>query len=382
MVSQVSVADLLRSPKSWELVISCYSQQMPQASFLDYFWTWRSLVGGLFTVIKSEMPPARIYHSISTGYAGLALAKAKLETGRPAVLTEHGIYTNERRIEILMADWISDSVERGLVVDQKSRDLRDVWIQAFESYARICYACCEEITTLYAANQMLQEELGAGREKMRVIPNGVDPAPFSALARAGSQHRPTMAFIGRVAPIKDVKTFIAAASLVRAEISNVQALVIGPTDEDEPYFVECKALVDSLGLTDTVTFTGPADIRQYLPRVHVVVLTSLSEAQPLVVLEAGAAGLPCVTTDVGSCREMLEGQTDEAQTAPGGIVTELGAIDQVAAAVTRLLRDHELARTMGDNLRRRVLDSYQSEDAIAAYREMYSGLQTESREVI
>ena len=58
-------------------------------------------------------------------------------------------------------------------------------------------------------------------------------------------------------------------------------------------------------------FTGAVNIVEYLGRIHVVVLTSLSESQPLTILEAGAAGIPFVATNVGSCREVIEGRSDE-----------------------------------------------------------------------
>ena len=57
-----------------------------------------------------------------------------------------------------------------------------------------------------------------------------------------------------------------------------------------------------------MTFTGRVNLLEYLGKIDVVVLTSLSEAQPLVILEAGAAGVPVVATDVGACGEMILGQ--------------------------------------------------------------------------
>ena len=108
-------------------------------------------------------------------------------------------------------------------------------------------------------------------------------------------------------------------------------------------------------LDDTVVFTGAVNIFDYLPRIHVVALTSLSEAQPLVLLEAGAAGIPCVATDVGSCREILEGRSNETpRLGNGGEVTALVNPEQTADAVIRLLMDEEGRRNQGEILRSRV----------------------------
>lgn len=106
----VSFEQLLSSRFAWNLVVACYHRLTPHASFPDFFWAWRTLVGGLFAVLTTPIPAARVYHTISTGYAGLIAAHAAIRTGRPAAITEHGIYTNERRIDLLMAEWIADTI--------------------------------------------------------------------------------------------------------------------------------------------------------------------------------------------------------------------------------------------------------------------------------
>lgn len=371
----LSMHDLLQSSLSLDLIRRMYDEVMPHASFLQFYWAWRALFGGLFSVMKFELPRAQAYHAISTGYAGLLAARATLETGRPAAITEHGIYTNERRIEILMAGWISDSVEKGLAIDDPRMDLRDLWISAFEGYARTCYQACAVITTLYRDNQQLQRALGAAEEKLLVIANGIAMERFEKLSWASPEAQPTMALIGRVVPIKDIKTFIAAAALVRQKFPNLRVLVLGPTNEDPAYFEECRQLVAELDLSGCFTFTGNVQIAEWMPSIHVVVLTSLSEAQPLVLLEAGAAGIPCVATNVGSCREMIEGQADADGTMePGGFVTDLVAPDQVADGVCQLLASEDLRRRHGEAMRKRVRNSYHSDMAQRQYATLYRDL--------
>lgn len=369
---ETSLYDLLESREAFETVRGMYAALMPQASFLQFYWAWRALCGGMFATLKLELPDARIYHAISTGYAGLLAARAALETGRPALVTEHGIYTNERRIEILMADWISDTVDKGLNVDDPRMDLRDLWIKAFESYARACYEASSQVTTLYRDNQRLQVALGAEPDRLKVIANGIDVELFGALDIAGQDERPTMALIGRVVPIKDVRTFIAAAAAARGEVPDIRALVMGPTEEDPTYAEECRELITELGLEDCVELTGPVRLVEWLPKVHVVVLTSLSEAQPLVLLEAGAAGIPCVATNVGACREIIEGAGDaDDPLEHGGFITDLVSPNQVANRVCKLLRNSLLRKEMGENLRRRVRRRYASTTAQANYAALY-----------
>lgn len=366
---------LFNSPLAWEAVQRMYQRDMPQSSFLHYFWAWRALLGGLFAIAEFPLPEARVYHTISTGYAGLLSARAALETGRPSLLTEHGIYTNERRVELLMADWVADNIDKGHHLADARIDLRDLWVQAFEAYARTCYETADTIVTLYGDNQRAQRSLGAPSERLRVIANGIDLARFAGLARASDVSRPTIALIGRVVPIKDVKTYISAAAILKKRIPDLRALVLGPLDEDPLYADECHALVKALGLDGTVDFTGPVDVAEYLPEIHVAVLTSLSESQPLVLLEAGAAGVPFVATNVGSCREIIEGPPGEKpHLGHGGVVTGLVAPEEVADAAGALLTDHERRRAAGSALKARVEQHYTSQTAASAYHALYEEL--------
>ena len=313
-----------------------------------------------------------VYHAISTGYAGVAMARAVLTTGRPGILTEHGIYTNERRVEIAMADWLSDQMPSSLDIEGRRRDLRDVWIDAFTGYARTCYEACSRITTLYTGNQVLQSRDGAPAEKLQIIPNGVDYDGFSKVPRDPSPRRPTVALIGRVVPIKDVKTFIRASALLRDMVPDVRVLLLGPTDEDPEYFHECQQMVAHLGLENTFEFSGRVKLQDYLGNVDAIALTSISEAQPLVLLEAGAASVPSVATDVGSCREILHGRADEVPSlGPGGFVTPLSNPLATAKGLADLLLDDNLRKQYGEAIRARTEKYYNKRVVDGLYRDLY-----------
>jgi polysaccharide biosynthesis protein PelF len=364
---------LLDSLNAWNLLMHMYQATMPKTSFVDYFWSWRGLFGGLFSLLLPPLPEARAYHALCTGYAGLLLARAHLETGRPCAITEHGIYTNERRIEIASADWLEDPREFNLSVTGNKRELKDFWIDTFGNYSRLCYEACDAIVTLYEGNQEFQRMDGASPEKLRVIPNGIDPARFSGITK--KSHPPTVALIGRVVPIKDIKTYIRAVQLLKAAVPNVRAYMLGPDDEDPEYAAECRELMEYLGLKDTLIFTGKVDIMQYLGEIDINVLTSLSEAQPLVILEAGAAGIPTVATDVGACREMLMGGShEEPNLGAGGAVVRLSSPSDVADSLAKLLTDKDYyqrcCRAIGERVRR----YYSKEDQYKAYANLYAGL--------
>src|SRR5262249_35924685 len=186
-----------------------------------------------------------------------------------------------------------------------------------------CYQACAEVITLHGDNQSAQMMQGAAPARMRIIPNGVDYQALSKLPPASADAPPTVALVGRVVAIKDIKTFLQAIKTLRSHVPRLRAFVLGPTDEQPDYYQDCKMLMRDLGLSDTVRFTGQVDVMQYFPQIHVNVLTSLSESQPLSVLEAGAAGIPTVASNVGSCREILFGRSDEHPAlGPGGILTD------------------------------------------------------------
>ncbi|MFL6798704.1 MAG: GT4 family glycosyltransferase PelF [Xanthobacteraceae bacterium] len=372
LVKARRTSDLLDSTLAWTLVCDLYQREMPHESFLHFFWAWRALFGGLVATLSFPLPRARVYHTVSTGYAGLLAARAAVETGRPALITEHGIYTNERRIEILQADWIVDTLDKGFAIHDPRRDLRDFWSAAFESYARACYQACTEVITLHGANQPAQTALGAPPERMKIIPNGVDYQSLSRLPAAGVNARPTVALVGRVVPIKDVKTYLQAIAEIRPRFPHLAALVMGPTDEQPEYYQACSATVRDLGLGGVVHFTGQVNVAEYFPRIHVNVLTSVSESQPLSVLEAGAAAIPTVATDVGACREILFGRHDEhPPLGEGGILTDVASPHQTAAGVCELLSDLHRRRRLGLNMQQRVKRYYDMNLVDEAYASIY-----------
>ena len=172
---------LLNSKEAWQLLIRMYQVQYAKSSFLDYFWSWRSIMSGFFSVLLTPLPPAQVYHAVSTGYAGLLAARAKLETQKPVMLTEHGIYTNERRIEISMSDWFYQRTTGWLNENNSTKDLKDLWVDTFINYSHLCYQTSEKIITLFPENQTMQLADGADPEKLEVIPNGVDYQSYSKI---------------------------------------------------------------------------------------------------------------------------------------------------------------------------------------------------------
>jgi glycosyltransferase involved in cell wall biosynthesis len=332
--------------------------------------------GPLFTLaeIARNMPPARVIHSVSTGYAGLLGAMLRFVRKRPYILTEHGIYTKERKIDLAHAEWIKDAreaFEGGL--DDDVSYIRRLWIRFFEGLGRVAYAAADQIVALYEGNRARQIADGARAERTAVIPNGIDLERFGALrGKRGAEIPQVLGLLGRVVPIKDIRTFIRSMRSVAARLPEAQGWVIGPTEEDPAYARECRDLVTSLGLGEKVKFLGFQKPDDILPKLGLMMLTSISEALPLVLLEGYAAGVPTVATDVGSCRELVEGgRPEDRALGPSGAVVTIADPEATADAAVKLLTDPARWRAAQQAGIARVERFYTQTMMYDAYRAIY-----------
>lgn len=353
-----NVADFLSSKDYFDIVEQMAKETYNLVPFTELFWTVNSMVLPLFLTIRNDIPEADIYHSVSTGYAGVVGTLAKHIHNKPLLLTEHGIYSREREEEIIKADWVKGY-------------FKDLWIRYFYTLSNSIYESADEVITLFNRNKEIQVELGCVEEKIRIIPNGVEITNYSNLEQAPDDGKIRIGAIVRLVPIKDIKTMIQSFALVENEIPNALLYIMGPTDEDEAYYQECVQLVESLGIKNII-FTGLVQIRDYVGQMDILMLTSISEGQPLAILEGMASGKPFVTTNVGGCKELILGKDDDF--GPAGIVTPVMHYEQIAKGVIKLCKDKKLRETMGRNGHERVKNDYKRSEFITSYRNLYQSL--------
>jgi polysaccharide biosynthesis protein PelF len=355
-----SVSNFLTSKDFFDIIQEVCFEKYFQLPFTDMYWTLRSMVLPLFLSIVHPVPKADLYHSVSTGYAGVIGSLAKHLYQKPYLLTEHGIYTREREEEIIKADWVKGH-------------FKDLWIQYFYNMSNCSYYFADQIVTLFNKNKEVQIEIGCPKEKIKVIPNGVNISDYQASRMTEKQfeHVINIGAIVRIVPIKDIKTMLQSFAIVKREMPNAHFYIMGPLDEDEDYYQECLYLLNTLNIKDVI-FTGEISVKDYLKRMDLLVLSSISEGQPLAVLEGMASGKPFVTTDVGSCKELLQGVNDGFGQA--GIVVPVMHYSQMAEAIIRMARYDTLRKKMGINGLNRVASLYSKEKFIDSYKHLYKTL--------
>ncbi len=373
----ITRADLFHSDDSWNAIRAKYVDAPEGLDFNHFFWSVRTMHGPLFTLAKiaDNAPSANMYHSVSTGYAGYLGAMLKSKTGAPYIISEHGIYTKEREIDLAHVDWIPEDLDPFKVgLDDSMGYLRQTWIRFFRSLGRMSYSAADHIYTLYNGNRLRQIEDGAPESLLTIIPNGVSVANLSRFRRADDAPvPPVLALIGRIVPIKDIKTFVRAMRIIVAKVPDAKGWLVGPEEEDPAYVAECKALVESFGLEDSVQFMGFQKLTDIFPQIGLTVLTSVSEGQPLTTLEGFAAGIPTVTTDVGSCSELIYGDTAEDRAiGAAGAMVPIANPAAFAEAVIPLLTDADKWREARDAGINRVEKYYDEKDMLERYQSIYT----------
>lgn len=330
-------------------------EEYPFAGFTDLFWTIRSMFLQLFYLVSRPYPEADIYHSISTGYAGVIGGMASKKYQKPFILTEHGIYTREREEEILRADWVVSY-------------FKEMWISVFYMFSKFAYQQADRVTSLFERASLIQQDIGCPPEKCDVVANGI---PYDVFANIPSKKPNDWIDIGaiiRLAPIKDIKTMIYTFSRLKLENRNVRLHVLGGID-DEEYYQECLALVDYLKVKD-ILFKGVVDVKEYMKKLDFTLLTSISEGQPLSILESFASGRPVIATDVGCCKELIEGNESDTFGEAGICVPPMHQAD-LLQALMKISQDEELRKSMGLAGQRRVKEYYAHEEMVKNYNQVY-----------
>ncbi len=371
--SEPSREAFFRAKESWDLIVERYYKQHAHESFFEYFWTVRNLHRPFWEIKKmvNQIPKCKILHTASTGYAGFLGALLQNKQNVPYVITEHGIYTKERWIEIMRHFFFKLSFNKSSHFIEET-PMQKVWTNFFGILAKMAYQKSETIISLTEEYRQRQISDGAEAQKTQIISYGIDFNQYKFLNKQFNAKKPIFACIGRVVPIKDIKTFIRAAAIVLNKIPEAEAWVVGSMTEDPTYTQACVNLITTLGFEHKIKLLGTQNMMEIYQKIDLLILTSISEGSPFVMLESLAVGLPIVATDVGGCGELIHGKNSEDKAlGTSGRLVQIANPVATANAAIELLTNKELWETSQKIGLERVRKYYSMQQVNYNYGQIY-----------
>ena len=208
-------------------------------------------------------------------------------------------------------------------------------------------------------------------KRIVVVHNGVDLSLFDS-SKNGSKIRRELGIpaeaalvglIGRISPEKDIPCFLRAASVICRNIPDVWFLIVG--EGRQSLFEDLQKMAGALGLQPRLVWTGKRnDIEEVLAALDLLLLTSVIEGFPVVLLEAMAMGKAAIATDVGGNADLIvDGVT--------GFLAPPRDPDAVAAKAILLLRNPEMSQAMGKEARMRVETRFHIRDTVKCLEKLY-----------
>jgi glycosyltransferase involved in cell wall biosynthesis len=196
--------------------------------------------------------------------------------------------------------------------------------------------------------RVYNRRIGAGRVPERVIPNALQPDDFTP-------HQPNanaadFLFIGELRHLKGVDVLLQALARIAA-FEPVRAVIVGAGPDAEAF----KTMARELQLDDLIEFPGAMPARDAFPLGRCLVVPSRAESMPYIVLEAAAAAMPLLATNVGGIPEIVNG-TDTPLMPPADV-------DVLARAMQGFLSAPEEANTRASRLKAAVADRFTVERA-------------------
>jgi len=239
-----------------------------------------------------------------------------------------------------------------------------MWIQRIyiPTIARWIYSTADKIIcyTETERNQLI--DLGIHPEKISVIHNGVDTDHFAPLSNIAPKKQ--ILWIGKYVPGKGVEYLLRGFQLFSSEFPDYTLLMIGRGPQKD----DCLRMIEDLGLTEKVIlrdFVQNRDLPKIYQQSSLFVLPSLEEGVPRTILEAMACGVPVACTELPQLVKIVSGC---------GLLFPLRDPEALAAALSTLVSDTEMAQACGRNGRERAVSMYSWSDTVSRTLDLYASL--------
>ncbi|NOX16584.1 MAG: DUF3492 domain-containing protein [Epsilonproteobacteria bacterium] len=304
-----------------------------------------------FISLLPKLPEAPIYHSSAAAFCGLSCIVAKKKFNSKFLLTEHGVYIREQYL----------SASR----NQMPIRTKEFMMGLITLVSKLNFHFADIISPVCNYNSRWEIQWGVKKEKIHTIHNGIDTLKFRHINIEKKEDRAIVVMVARIDPLKDIETFIKTAEIVSKKIPNVLFKLYGPI-VDKKYFHYCQKLVNELNIEKNFIFAGSTNSPQNAYNEgDVVMLTSISEAFPFVVIEAMACEKVVISSDVGGTKEVLDGY---------GYVIKPKDYQEFADKVIYILNNPDIAKEMGIEAREFILNGFTVEDMVENYSFIYKDL--------
>jgi L-malate glycosyltransferase len=286
-------------------------------------------------------------------------------------------FLKEQQVQIVQTFFESSDIWAGFVTKAAS-DAKLIWSRRDMGILRgrkhtVAYRLMSGLPDkVFAVSEQVRQHCievdGIDSSRVQTIYNGLDLAEwgniFQPVKRVGES---VIATVGNIRRVKGHDIFIKAAAAVVSQFPDASFSIAGEVLEPD-YFAELQALIRELNLSDRFHFAGGiTNLREYLSGADIFVLPSRSEGFSNAIVEAMAASLPVVATDVG-------GNPEAVQDGINGIIVASEDVPAMSAAIIRLLSDPSQARKMGAEGKRLTAERFTTDAMMTQITRVYASL--------
>jgi len=202
----------------------------------------------------------------------------------------------------------------------------------------------------YARSQVMKLSPVTAWPKFDVCRLGVDPQRFAPAPKTQVNCQCELLCVGRLTSAKGQAILLEAVAELQTRQVPVRLTLVGMGPDEK----SLQAYAEQLGIRGQVRFTGAVDqdhILRYYQTADMFVLPSFAEGLPVVLMEAMAMEIPCITTAITGVPELIQNGED-------GLLVAASDVNGLADAISRLANDPELRRKIGQAGREKVLAEY------------------------